>query len=212
MSAKTKLLRMTSALNTYKQSRREWAINILAAVYWAIYAMAYLQRSLSSRDFMSLGLGAYYSLVVWLFITREPAKRSASWPVTIFVLCSMILPVIGLAPSSQGFPVLGGFAQGLGLIGMFAATASLGRSFAIAPADRGLRTNGLYRWIRHPLYASELLFYVGYLLANWSWRNGLVLIVAVIFVMIRIHLEEQLIEGYQQYAERVRWRLIPRVW
>ncbi len=196
----------------HRRPLREWAINITAALFWAFYAAVFLQKAWITRDFMSLGLWLYYSLVVWLFITRAPAKRSAPWPVTLVALCSMALPVVGLSQAPRGHLLPGILVQGVALVGMFIATASLGRSFAIAPADRGLRTTGPYRWVRHPLYASELLFYVGYLLANWSWRNALILGVAVMLILFRIYHEERLITGYDRYTHQVRWRLIPWVW
>lgn len=95
---------------------------------------------------------------------------------------------------------------------MTIALISLGRSFGIAPADRGLRTVGFYRWIRHPLYASELCFYVGYLMANPSVRNLLGLVVCTIVLIGRIWREEQILEGYERYAQQVPYRLIPYVW
>jgi protein-S-isoprenylcysteine O-methyltransferase Ste14 len=107
---------------------------------------------------------------------------------------------------------LGGIIQTLSLAGSTLALISLGRSFAIAPADRGLRTKGLYGGLRHPLYATELLFYVGYLLANPSWRNALAFNVIAVIQVIRIYREERILAGYGCYAAQVRWRLVPFVW
>ncbi|MCD6289255.1 MAG: isoprenylcysteine carboxylmethyltransferase family protein [Anaerolineae bacterium] len=195
-----------------KRKPMERVIDILAATFWAVYAAAYLQQAIITHNLMGLGLFAYYSLVVWLFINRVPAKRSGSWVMTTLALVGMVLPIIGLSPSSKGLPTPGTIIQFLGLAGMLVSTASLGKSFAIAPADRGLRTSGTYRWIRHPLYASELWFYVGYLIANWSQRNIAVLCLAIALTVVRIQYEEKLIAGYHHYARRVRWRLVPRVW
>lgn len=195
-----------------RRTRREWALDIGAATLWAIYAGAYLQRAFTARGLMDLSLFLFYSVVVGLFITRAPAQRRAPWLVTLFAWGSTVLPVFGLASSPRGWQVPGMIIQGFSLAGIIAAALSLGRSFAIAPADRGLRTGGAYRWIRHPMYASELMFYAGYLLANWSWRNLAVDGLVVLCALIRIHYEEQLITGYHEYARQVRWRLIPWVW
>ena len=202
-----------------RRTRREWAFDVGAAIFWTIYAAGYLQRVihnrlqiLATRELTDLGLFLFYSLIVWLFVTRAPAQRHAPWHVSLFALGSMALPIFGLSPSPRGWQILGMVIQGLGLAGTIAAAISLGRSFAIAPADRGLRTGGTYRWVRHPMYASELTFYVGYLLANLSWQNLTVSVLIVFCTLIRIHYEEQLISGYQVYAQQVRWRLIPLVW
>jgi protein-S-isoprenylcysteine O-methyltransferase Ste14 len=44
---------------------------------------------------------------------------------------------------------------------------SLGRSFSIFSEVRELRTSGLYRYVRHPLYLGEMIAVWGYVLA-WS--------------------------------------------
>jgi protein-S-isoprenylcysteine O-methyltransferase Ste14 len=95
---------------------------------------------------------------------------------------------------------------------MLVALAWLGRSFGIAPADRGLRTGGPYGWVRHPLYAAEILFYVGYVVAHPSWRNLAALVFGGAIQVFRIVREERILEGYAPYAARVRWRLLPLVW
>jgi protein-S-isoprenylcysteine O-methyltransferase Ste14 len=75
---------------------------------------------------------------------------------------------------------------------------------------------GPYRYVRHPMYAGALLFFVGMslLLGSW-WGLVPVLVLAVVFG-IRIPIEEQALraglDGYGAYAERVRYRLIPLVW
>jgi protein-S-isoprenylcysteine O-methyltransferase Ste14 len=192
--------------------RRERSLSALAAAFWAAYAALYLRRAFTQRGPMDWGLFLFYSLVVGLFVMRTPARRQAPWPITALALGSVVWPIIGLAPAPVGLKVLGDVVRALSLTGMIAAILSLGRSFGIAPADRGLRTGGLYRWLRHPLYAAELWFYIGYLLGNWSWRNLVVFIVALVLIVLRIRYEEALIDGYDGYARQVRWRLLPFVW
>jgi len=102
--------------------------------------------------------------------------------------------------------------QGVALIGIIVSMISLGRSLSIAPADRGLVTHGMYRWVRHPLYATEILFYIGYLLTYLSFRNLTGLIIALTMISVRIHWEEQIIDHYEAYAQTVKWRLIPYIW
>jgi protein-S-isoprenylcysteine O-methyltransferase Ste14 len=84
--------------------------------------------------------------------------------------------------------------------------------------DRGHHVidTGPYAIIRHPGYAFSFLFFLGIPLALGSrWR----LIPAMImsgFVVVRTVLEDRTLQnelpGYKQYAERVRYRLIPGVW
>jgi protein-S-isoprenylcysteine O-methyltransferase Ste14 len=84
--------------------------------------------------------------------------------------------------------------------------------------DRGqcVVSSGPYRWIRHPGYAGAVLAYlaVPFLLDSW-WAcvPSLLLLVALV---VRTRLEDSTLmdelPGYRVYAERVRCRLVPRVW
>jgi protein-S-isoprenylcysteine O-methyltransferase Ste14 len=85
-------------------------------------------------------------------------------------------------------------------------------------AERGQRviSNGPYRYVRHPMYAAVIPFFVGTSLllgSAWGVAGALVLAVAV---AIRAVLEERTLEeelpGYRDYMGRVRYRLIPGVW
>jgi len=77
-------------------------------------------------------------------------------------------------------------------------------------------TTGPYAYVRHPMYAGALLFGIGAPLLLGSWWG--VLAAASLFVLLgfRAVLEERTLiselEGYAAYAERVRYRLVPRVW
>jgi len=90
--------------------------------------------------------------------------------------------------------------------------ASLGRSFGIAPADRGLVTGGAYRLVRHPMYAGELLSFVAITLSNPIPWNGILLTAIILIFILRIGWEERILKGYAAYCRRVRWRLLPGIW
>lgn len=95
------------------------------------------------------------------------------------------------------------------------AKLSLGRSFGILPATRRLVTHGAYRWLRHPIYFGYLIAHVGFLLTNFSLRNLVVLLVLYIAQLVRIRREEEILAtfpGYLDYCNRVRYRLIPKVY
>jgi protein-S-isoprenylcysteine O-methyltransferase Ste14 len=95
------------------------------------------------------------------------------------------------------------------------AALSMGRSFGVIPANRGVRTQGLYRAVRHPFYAAYLVSQVGYALNNPSAWNVGVVVLGTAFQVVRIRYEEQLLLGsgeYREYRSAVRWRLVPGVW
>jgi protein-S-isoprenylcysteine O-methyltransferase Ste14 len=89
---------------------------------------------------------------------------------------------------------------------------SLGRSFGLVAANRGVRTGGLYRYVRHPAYSGYILAYSGYVLENPSLRNACLFAVVLVFEGVRIVEEERTLAGdpaYQEYRRRVRSRVVP---
>jgi len=83
-------------------------------------------------------------------------------------------------------------------------------------ANQKVIDSGPYSLLRHPMYAGALLYLLGTPLALGSYW-GLVPFVAVIpFLIWRIFDEEMMLtrelEGYGEYKQRVRYRLVPGVW
>ena len=77
-------------------------------------------------------------------------------------------------------------------------------------------SSGPYAFVRHPMYSGIMLFFFGVplLLGSW-WGVAIAPVFAVLFA-IRARIEERaLVEGlpdYADYAERVRYRLVPGLW
>jgi protein-S-isoprenylcysteine O-methyltransferase Ste14 len=110
---------------------------------------------------------------------------------------------------------VGAAAQGAGNVLAVVGICDLGRSFGIVAAHRRIKTGGLYRSVRHPIYAAYLLAFGGFVLAHPSIYNGVVLLAWGIIQIARIHAEEHLLAAdpqYTTYAQRVRHRLIPGIW
>ena len=75
---------------------------------------------------------------------------------------------------------------------------------------------GPYRFVRHPGYAGNVLALFGIVLALSSVWTLIPAAVATIISVIRTVLEDRTLQeelpGYQDYAQRVRYRLIPGVY
>jgi len=84
--------------------------------------------------------------------------------------------------------------------------------------ERGHRvvSTGPYAYVRHPMYAGGLLMLVGMPLQLGSWLGLAAVTLLLPLLVFRILMEErtlvQELDGYRDYAQRVRWRLIPRIW
>ena len=49
---------------------------------------------------------------------------------------------------------------------IIAGKLTLGRSFGLMPANRGVVSSGIYRFVRHPIYAGYLITHVAFLAAH----------------------------------------------
>jgi protein-S-isoprenylcysteine O-methyltransferase Ste14 len=77
-------------------------------------------------------------------------------------------------------------------------------------------STGPYAWVRHPMYAGAIFYFVGMGLLLGSWYAVAIGVVLVGLFGVRAVWEEQTLidelPGYADYAQRVRYRLVPRVW
>jgi protein-S-isoprenylcysteine O-methyltransferase Ste14 len=77
-------------------------------------------------------------------------------------------------------------------------------------------TTGPYRYVRHPIYASGILSYLGTPLLLGSWYGLTMVPVMSTRLGIRAVMEERMLEaeleGYREYVADVRCRLIPMIW
>lgn len=85
-------------------------------------------------------------------------------------------------------------------------------------SERGHKVidTGPYAFVRHPMYSGAVLFFVGTALLLGSWW-GLACVPVLVVALSRRAVEEERtltarLEGYPQYVQRVRYRLMPYVW
>ena len=84
--------------------------------------------------------------------------------------------------------------------------------------ERGHRvvSTGPYAYVRHPMYVGLVFFYIGVplLLGSWYGLAAAPLILCILATRAVFEERELMAElaGYREYAERVRYRLIPGIW
>lgn len=77
-------------------------------------------------------------------------------------------------------------------------------------------STGPYRYVRHPMYATAIIFLVGTTLLLGSWYGLLLVLLLAIAIAFRAVQEEHTLRaelsGYAEYMTQVKYRLIPYVW
>ena len=192
-----------------------WPVNGFIALLWAKFVITALSNWLDQGGFLNLGILIHNTLLCALFLTRrksvDTSHRLIDWIVPIATLTSAMM----LRPSNSAsypYDILSIIIQCLGMSFIILSLISLGRSFGIVPANRKVKYTGAYRVVRHPLYASELIFYAGFLMGHPSERNGLLILLILIGQVWRLIREERLLSRdpvYVAYRKYVRYRLLP---
>jgi protein-S-isoprenylcysteine O-methyltransferase Ste14 len=85
-----------------------------------------------------------------------------------------------------------------------------------AEREHAVISTGPYAYVRHPMYAGALVFFIAMPLTLGSWRGLLALPVLALALAVRTIFEERTLRhdlaGYGEYMTRVRWRLVPYLW
>lgn len=149
-----------------------------------------------------------------LFLFRN-APQQVSWkPWDFFIaIFGTFAPLLlALEPSASKGILVANFLGTGGLMVALAGVLSLNRSFGIVPANRGIKTDGMYRFVRHPIYFSYQIIHIGYFINHPTPTVAVVIVLAFIAQVLRIQREEALLSQdpeYAAYMKKVRFRLLP---
>jgi protein-S-isoprenylcysteine O-methyltransferase Ste14 len=189
--------------------------------------------------FSCLYLVYLLAVTVWVLrndpdLANERGRKSENTKQWDKVLLAIYTPVLFIMPVIAGLDA-GRFGwssmplawQVVGLVGLIPAMAlpwwAMSANTYLSTVvriqddrDHQVATTGPYQYVRHPTYVGTILFGLCIPLFLGSWwaliPGGLI---AILFV-IRTALEDRALQnelpGYADYAQRVRYRLLPGVW
>ena len=93
--------------------------------------------------------------------------------------------------------------------------AFLSRTIEIQENQKVIDT-GLYGVVRHPMYSATLLMFLSIPLILGSMISFVIMLAYIPIIAIRMRSEEKILEegleGYKEYKQRVRYKVIPLVW
>ena len=175
------------------------------------------------QDFMHTGrvtgllLLVSECLVVVLTVVRRPAQLvdRSMWAALVTAI-SLVGPPLLWPSSGDGLvpDFVTAVASALGLALVVVGKLTLGRSFGLVPANRGVVVRGPYALVRHPIYSGYLITHIAFLIAHPRWWNVIVVATADTALIARALIEERVLGGdveYRAYCQRVGWHLVPGV-
>jgi protein-S-isoprenylcysteine O-methyltransferase Ste14 len=200
------LVRLPFALDLFERA--------IAVTFFSFFALRLLNA------YLTTGAPAYILLLIseclvilFLLVRRVPSEVSLN-PVDWFVAVGgTTLPLLvttggeSLVPSS-----ISGVLMLVGLATNVWAKLTLRRSFGIVAANRGVKTRGPYRFIRHPMYFGYVITQIGFFLSNPTFWNFAIYAAALTLQVLRMLAEERTLSQdpkYKTYAVEVPYRLVP---
>lgn len=189
--------------------------NVLVIALLAELAFRNTERFLSAPTPNTAAMVIINGLFLGLFLWRRDAKTETTSPgLWLLGYAGTMLPLMMRASRHPGQGMAGFIVEFAGLAMLIIALLSLRRSFAVVPANRGVRDDGFYRLVRHPVYLSELTLLLGVVIANPTPWNTLLWLAECGLQFARAVAEERHLAAdmrYRAYCERVRYRLIPSI-
>lgn len=181
-----------------------WGASLAGWLGFEFYILLAYNRQVTSRNpekgskFVLIGLNA---LVLALLV--------GLWPL---VVPAFLRPFAGLRHGAIPLVLL---AFSFRVLVIRQLGAAFSANVGVQPGQ-SLRTEGLYRWVRHPAYAADVLGFVGLALGiNQPLLSGLAFLMPTGAILYRIHVEEKVLlmayeDDYRRYQAKTK-RLIPFV-
>jgi protein-S-isoprenylcysteine O-methyltransferase Ste14 len=209
MSHAIRLARSVDFTLTIDLVERLLVLSLFGLLSWRM-----LLSFLADGNLVSLLVLLSEGMVALFIIIRAPTQIVSFRPYDWFLaVAATVAPSLAAPGGAPLLPEVVAIALiWSGFVIQTSAKLTLRRSFGIVAANRGVRTGGPYRLVRHPMYAGYMLAHAGFLLYNPTlWNLGLYLF-AETFQVMRLLAEERLLAGdpdYRRFAAQVRYRLVP---
>ncbi len=180
-------------------------------------------------------------VTVLILVPRSPGliaerariqKGVKKWDLVLTTLASSFTPMVTWIVA--GLDVRFGWMPGVPLLAQVVALVVVALGFALVAwamasneffstmvriqEERGhtVATGGPYRYLRHPGYVGAMMFQLGSPIALGSlWAlipSGLSAILYVVRTALEDSTLRKELDGYGEYAQRVRYRLVPGIW
>jgi len=134
------------------------------------------------------------------------------------VVVSVLDHRLGWSPVPPAICLIGDVlvAVGLGVVGLVIIQNSYAAATVRVQTGQKVVSTGLYGLVRHPMYTGNVIMMVGIPLALGSYWGLVFVVPGLVVLASRIRDEEKLLQkeldGYREYTQTVRYRLVPCMW
>jgi protein-S-isoprenylcysteine O-methyltransferase Ste14 len=195
------------------------ALTALAVLFCIVGIVLKLHHFITTHNWASLGIVVFYLSFCRFFVFRAPSQKTCTDPLHWFIaFIGTWLPVAMQASPLQAMPVwqpiIGLTLQAIAIVWMNISILQLGKGFGIIAALRQVQTQGLYRYIRHPLYAAELLHFAALVILGPTLWNVAIFTIVLLCQWCRATQEELILShdpAYATYLQQVPYRFVPGV-
>jgi protein-S-isoprenylcysteine O-methyltransferase Ste14 len=212
-----------------------------AAIALALFLSAGTIRWVAGWCFLILFFGFFIIMALWLFrhdpgllqerMTGLGKPDQTTWDKVILALITIIfvawlvlMPFDAVRSHWSNMPIWIQVVGAMILIASFYLFYLVYRENPyLSPAiriqkerDQKVVSSGPYHYVRHPMYAAFIPFFLGTTLLLGSWYGISLGLVLVGLIGIRAMKEERMLQkdlpGYDNYMAQVRFRFIPHIW
>jgi protein-S-isoprenylcysteine O-methyltransferase Ste14 len=189
--------------------------NVIVAAFLCLFVATNLKAYFATQN-IGYGLVAFNeSLYVLFYIVRRRAVASSLSPLDWGTAFSATFIGTLLRPAAPLYLTFGTILIAIGTILNIISVSYLNRSLGTVPAERTIKTHGIYRFIRHPMYSSDIISLIGYFLANLSFANFGIVVCNTILQIVRLNREELFLSRnstYKKYTDTTKWHLLPFIY
>lgn len=183
-------MKLFGRINHYRVDPTAW-VGSVVMLGFAIVAFYRWQNS---------GLIFYLLLILrdvaasWFLLTRNPSEaKKSNKSVSVLAYVSSAWPFLYLSSTTDSS--IAHLADSLLAITGFLlstwALFDLGKSFGVAPANRGFVRTGVYRYLKHPMYFGYVISESGFIFLN-PW-NGIPWTFSTLLYVMRSKVENQVL-------------------
>lgn len=183
----------------------------------ALFFYAHARHAITAGSATSIFFGTEQALLVGIFLFRRRPLATSTRPLDWCVAAIGGWGSLAMRPHDAGgaAEAFGIALQCTGLAMVSYCFLTLGKSFGVVAANRGLKVHGPYRIVRHPIYLSHTVTLAGFVVANWAGVNVAIFATVCAFQLLRIRAEERVLSDtsdYGAYRENVRFRIFPGIY